>query len=189
MNIVCLLGSPRKDGNSSTMAGKFTDTARDMGAEVTTYALNDLTLKGCQACFTCKKKLERCVLKDDLSEVLEAVRECDILVMATPVYYGDVSSQMKTFIDRTFSYLVPDYAFNPNKSRLPKGKKCLFVIAQGHPKDKLFADIYPRYEYFFKWSFDEVRLIRAVGVYNKGDVLEKEDILAQAEQAAREMVG
>jgi multimeric flavodoxin WrbA len=79
---------------------------------------------------TCKTKLDRCVLKDDLSEVLDAVRETDILVMATPVYYGEVSSQLKGFIDRTFSFLVPDYTTNPNPSRLQSNKKLVFIQTQ-----------------------------------------------------------
>ncbi len=53
------------------------------------------------------------MLKDDLAEVLDAIRDAEVLVMATPIYFAEISSQLKTFIDRTFSYLVPDYPTNP----------------------------------------------------------------------------
>ena len=90
MKIVCLLGSPRPKGNSTAMAGKFCETALGLGAEVTTFALNKLKYRGCQACMTCKTKLEKCVLKDDLAEVLDAIRNAEVLVLATPIYFSDI---------------------------------------------------------------------------------------------------
>ena len=98
MKIVSLLGSPRPRGNSTFIANRFCDIARNRNAEVESFALNKMKYRGCQACMTCKTKLDRCVLKDDLTEVLDAVREADVLVLATPVYYGEVSSQLKAFI-------------------------------------------------------------------------------------------
>ena len=73
MKIVRLLGSPRPKGNSAAMAGKFCETAEGLGAEVTTFALNKLKYRGCQACMTCKTKLDKCVLKDDLADTLSRI--------------------------------------------------------------------------------------------------------------------
>jgi multimeric flavodoxin WrbA len=89
MNIVCLLGSPRPKGNSAAIAGRFVETAETLGAEVRTFALNKLNYQGCQACMTCKTKLDKCVLKDDLADVLDAVHEADVLVMATAIYFRE----------------------------------------------------------------------------------------------------
>ncbi len=189
MKVVCLLGSPRPKGNSTAIARRFCETAASLGADVETFALNKLKYRGCQACMTCKTKLEKCVLKDDLAEVLDAVRDAEALVMATPVYYGEVSSQLKAFIDRTFSYLKPDYATNPKPCRLPPGKKLVFIQAQGHPDEKLFNDIFPRYDGFFKWyGFEDGNLIRACGVQDKGDVEEREDIMKLAEDTAEKIM-
>jgi multimeric flavodoxin WrbA len=189
MEIVCLLGSPRPKGNSTTIAKHFCDTADKLGSMVRTFALNKLKYRGCQACMTCKTKLEKCVLKDDLAEVLDAVREADVLVMASPIYYGEISSQLKAFMDRTFSYLVPDYPTNSTPCRLAPGKKLVFILAQGHPDENLFADVYPRYEYFFKWyGFEETHLIRACGVFDKGDAESRKDILKLAEETANKIV-
>jgi len=85
---------------------------------------------GCQACYACKTKLDRCILKDDLTPVLEAVKNSDVLVIATPTYYGDVSGQLKCFMDRTYSYLKPDYITNSQPSRLAPGKKLVFIITR-----------------------------------------------------------
>lgn len=189
MKIVNLLGSPRPKGNSAAMSGKFCEIAQSLGAEVTTFALNKLKYRGCQACMTCKTKLEKCVLKDDLEEVLDAIRDADVLVLATPIYYSDISSQLKAFIDRTYSYLVPDYATNPSPCRLSPGKKLVFIEAQGLPDENLFADVFPRYESIFKWyGFSDSYLIRACGVFQKGDVKTREDIMKLAEETAKKIM-
>jgi multimeric flavodoxin WrbA len=172
------------------MAKKFCETAERFGADVTTFALNELNYRGCQACMACKTELDKCVLEDDLTEILDRLHDAEILVMATPVYYGDVSSQLKGFIDRTYSYLVPDYGTNPNPCRLSPGKKLVFIQAQGHPDESQFADVFPRYDFFFKWyGFSDSHLIRACGVFSEGDVDSREDVMQLAEDTAKKIMG
>lgn len=188
MKIVCLLGSPREKGNSAIAANRFCDTADKLGAQVQTFALNELEYRGCQGCMACKTKLDQCALEDDLAEVLEAVRETDVLVLASPVYYGDVSSQLKGFIDRSYSYLASDYLTNPKPCRLSAGKKLVFVLMQGNPDEGNFADIFQRYDYFFKWyGFAESHLIRACGVREAGEVEKREDVMRLAEATAEKI--
>jgi multimeric flavodoxin WrbA len=189
MKIVCLLGSPRLKGNSAAMADKFCETVQGLGAEVTTFALNQLKYRGCQACMTCKTKLEKCVLEDDLAEVLDAIHDADVVVLATPIYFSEISSQLKAFIDRTYSYLVPDYPTNPYPCRLSPGKNLVFIEAQGHPDESLFADVFPRYDSIFKWyGFAESYRIRACGVFREGDVENREDTMKLVEKTAREIM-
>jgi len=188
MKIVCVLGSPRENGNSATIADRFCSTAEKLGGEVRKFVLNKLDYRGCQGCMACKTKLDRCVVEDDLTTVLDAVRDTDVLVLASPVYYWDVSSQMKGFLDRTFSYLVPDFITNPVKSRLAPGKKLLLILAQNNPDPESFANIFPTYDYFFKsYGFSETRLIRAFGVSKPGEVAEQEKVMRLAETTAREL--
>jgi multimeric flavodoxin WrbA len=188
MKIVCLLGSPREKGNSATIANRFCATAERLGAEVRTFVLNKLEYRGCQGCMACKTKLDRCILEDDLTEVLEAVRETDVLVLASPVYYGDLSSQLKGFIDRSYSYLRPDYLTNPQPCRLPAGKKLVFILTQGNPDQERFADIFERYDYFFKWyGFVESHLIRACGVQKAGEAAANQDVMKPAETTAEKI--
>jgi len=185
MKIVAVLGSPRLNGNSAAIAGRFLDTAGNLGAETQSFALNTLSYRGCQACMTCKKRLETCVLKDDLTEVLEAVREADVIVLATPVYYGDVTGQMKLFIDRTYCFLTPDFHTNPKRSRLSPGKSMVFIQTQGFEDETVFADVYPRYSAMMQFmGMDKVHLLRACGLSQREDVLEHKDILKQAETLA-----
>jgi multimeric flavodoxin WrbA len=172
------------------IADRFCRAAEAVGAESQTFALNKLKYRGCQACMTCKTKLDRCVLKDDLAQVLDAIRDADILVMASPIYFGEVSSQMKAFIDRTFSYLVPDFSTNPQPSRLAPGKKLVMILAQGDPGEEQYADVFPRYTSFFKWyGFNESHLIHACGVLGPGEVEGREDVMNQTAALARKLAG
>lgn len=186
MKVLCLLGSPRAKSNSSTIAERFVSAMKKQGAETKTYTLNKLKYRGCQACMACKTKLDGCSLKDDFTEILAAMQECDVLVMASPVYYGEVSSQLKAFIDRTYSFLKPDYLTNPSPVRLKPGKTFVLALAQGQEDENMFSDIFPRYDYFMKWyGFKEGHLLRACGVREPGAIETRQDVLALAEELAQ----
>ena len=189
MKIVALLGSPRINGNSSAIAARFLQTAESLGAETKTFSLNKMNFKGCQACMNCKEKLDHCVLNDDLTEVLREIHDADVLVMATPVYFGDITAQLKMFIDRTYSYYVPDFMTQAIPGRLPLGKQLVFIQTQGQTDENMFNDIYPKYELFFQFlGFKNNHLIRACGVNEAQDAGNREDILTLAEDTARQIM-
>jgi multimeric flavodoxin WrbA len=189
MKITCLLGSPRENSNSAAIAGRFTQTAAGLGAKVDMVVLNNLTYRGCQGCLSCKTTSDKCVLKDDLAGVLESLKQADVVVMAMPVYCSDVPGQFKSFVDRTFSYMPSGYREGA-PSRVPPGKKLVFIMTQGAPVEDMFADVPKRYMDFFKRSmaFGEAHLIRAVGVGGGGAIGVPEQYLQKAEQLARAIV-
>ena len=188
MKVVCVLGSPRKNGNSATVARKFVDTAMANGADVHVYYLNDLTFKGCQACMACKTVRDDCVLDDGLTMVLNDVRHTDILVLASPIYFGGVTAQMKAFIDRTYSFLTPNFYRQEKHSRLDPGKKLVFILTQGQREESKFQDIFPKYKNFLQWyGFDDTYVIRACGVDNIDDVLSRPDILDMTSMIAEKI--
>ena len=185
MKIVAVFGSPRPQGNSSTLAHKFLHTAQELGAEVQVYPLNLMSFQGCQGCGACKANLETCILEDDLAPVLEDVKAADVLVLASPVYFGDLSGQLKCFFDRTYSYFNPDFS-----SRVPGGKKAVLVLAQANPDETQFNDIFPRYQrWLTRFGYAPVFLLRAVGVREIGDMKQQTAALAQAASLAREIMG
>jgi len=185
MKTVCVLGSPRPNGNSHAIAGYFCDRLKSIGAEVQSFNLNKLNYHGCQACMVCKTKQDRCVLKDDLTPVLDAVREADLLVMATPVYFGDITSQLKGFVDRMYSFLKPDYRTSSEKSRLAAGKKLVFIQVQARSDESNFADIFPRYSEFWHWyGFKERFLLRSWDVREPGEITKDKEVFKRAEEIA-----
>ena len=185
MKVTCLFGSPRPKGNSAHIAKKFIAEAENLGAEVEQFRLNTLDLKGCQGCDACKTRQDHCVVDDDLKQVLASVKETDILVIATPVYYSDIPSQLKAFVDRTYSFVEADYMTNPNASRLEKGKKLVFIQTQ-EADPEAFKDIFARYSLYFQfYGFEECKLILAGGVGQKSDSTEQKEAFKEAEETAR----
>jgi len=188
MKVLCVQGSPRKKGNSATIAQRFLEVAEDRGATIATYILNELDFRPCQACYVCKTKLKHCALKDDLTPTLNALDECDLVVVATPVYFGDISAQTKAFIDRTFSFVKPDWRNRPDPVRLAPGKKMLWIITQ-EDSEEYYSDIFQRYAGMFKaFAGFDTHLIRGTGVEEPGEVIHKQKIMKQAEEMAQKLL-
>ncbi len=103
--IVVLSGSPRKDGNTERLADAFIGAARAAGKEVTLFRVADLKIGGCRGCMHCFQNQGICIQKDDMEPILDALRQADALVLASPVYYFGVTAQIKLAIDRFFALL------------------------------------------------------------------------------------
>ena len=108
--ILIISTSPRKNSNSESLALAFAEGAKAAGHEVDFVSLRGKTVSFCRGCFVCQKKL-RCVIRDDADELCQKALGADVLVFATPIYYYEMSGQLKTLLDR-FNPLFPsDYAF------------------------------------------------------------------------------
>ena len=189
MKITCLLGSPRLNGNCEALLRSFRESARTLGAEIDYYALRNLNFGGCLGCLACKSKSERCVVQDDLTPVLESVREADALVMATPVYLREMTSLLRAFVERTYSFFLPDFHTNPKPSRLKPGKKLVFIQVQGQADDKLFGDIFPRIEPLFRrYGYTEMHIARICGVRKIGDAEAVKEARALMKEMAERLI-
>ena len=111
--ILVLTGSPRKTGNTNTVAGWVVEGAREAGADVEMIDVTRLKSKnnGCIACLGCQKsdKFE-CAVDDDIRPVLAKIANMDVLVFATPTYFFGPSAQIKLVIDRMYSLIKFDPA-------------------------------------------------------------------------------
>ncbi|MFW2368332.1 MAG: flavodoxin family protein [Desulforhopalus sp.] len=190
MKVVSIIGSPRPGGNTVALTEAVTSVLEQSGAQVSSYMLNKLNVRGCQACMACKGDNDRCVLNDDLTQVLEDVIESDIIIMAFPVYWGEMTGQMKLFIDRTYSFLKPGYMEREDKHRLPPGKKLVWIQVQGAENADQFDDIFARYNQFFEQLnyFSKTYLLRGCGVNALGAVSERPDLLAEARDIGKELI-
>lgn len=97
--VLILSSSPRKGGNSETLAAAFAKGAQEAGNQVELVHLREKQYGFCKGCFACLK-LGHCVIKDDAVEIVSQMHDADVLVFATPVYYYSVSGQLKTMLDR-----------------------------------------------------------------------------------------
>ena len=116
MKIYVLDGGPRKKWNTNLMCESFADGARNAGANVEVIHLFDLTYRGCYSCFVCKlregKSLGKCGYPDEIHDLLEQVSLSDGVVLASPVYMGDITAQLKGFAERLL------YAFHTFDAKL-----------------------------------------------------------------------
>ena len=110
MKVVILNGSPRKGGNTEIMAETFAKAADKHEVEILNIA--PMNIKGCLGCKYCYAHQGECVQKDDMSKVLEILKDADMVVFASPIYWFDITAQLKTVIDRLYACGSTGFHFN-----------------------------------------------------------------------------
>ena len=101
--ILILNGSPRQNGNTASLTKAFTKGAEESGNTVTEFFVADMNISGCRSCYKgTKNPYDPCVIKDDMSKIYPEYVDCDVLVLASPLYYWNISSYLKTVFDRFF---------------------------------------------------------------------------------------
>lgn len=123
MKVIAFNGSPRKKWNTATLLEKALEGASSQGAETNLVNLYDLNYKGCISCFACKKiggkSYGRCAVKDDLTPLLQAVLDVQVIIFGAPFYFGTVTGQMRSFMERL---LFPFYTYTDPPGSLFPGK-------------------------------------------------------------------
>ena len=108
--VLVITTSLRARSNSDILAEKLSTGARDVGHDVEVISLKGKEIKYCIGCLACQKT-QKCIQKDDAIEIAEKVRSADTLVFVTPIYYYEMSGQMKTLLDRLNPLYPSDYRF------------------------------------------------------------------------------
>ena len=140
MNVIAFNGSPRHNGTTATLLNKALEGAASQGAKTEFVQLNQLHIKGCQACFSCKKRggesYGKCVQKDGMTSLYTKIEHADAVFIGSPIYFGTVSSLAKMFIERLFPYFTyKDYSsLFPRK--IPVGLIC--TVGADEQEEKLF---------------------------------------------------
>lgn len=168
--IVILNGSPRKNGNTSELVKAFTEGAESAGNTVTEFFLDKMNINGCKGCFGGHSNKEcPCVQQDDMNEIYPVVKECDVIVLATPLYYWNMSGQIRTVIDRLFALEEGDGNLLRGNSRAC----ALLMAAEGHG----FDDVLLYYEHLMehlRWK--NLGHVLAGGNGDVGDINGKPEI-------------
>ena len=108
--VVVLSTSLRSNSNSELLAKSFVEGAKKSGNEVEYISLKNKDIRFCIGCLTCQKT-RHCVIIDDVAGIMDSVINADVVVWATPIYYYEMSGQMKTLIDRLNPMYSKDYRF------------------------------------------------------------------------------
>lgn len=136
MSIVAIVSSPRKNANTDFLVNAVAEGAKENGKDVQTFYLNTLKdKKGCQGCDACKKNGGTCVTKDDLTPVLDAIRDAEGIVLSSPVYFGEACGQYRMLEDRLYGFLKADFSVS-----FEAGKKVAVITAAGSAGADALAD-------------------------------------------------
>lgn len=174
--IVVLNGSPHEHGCTSSLADAVITAAQKQGAEVESYFLNSMKIKGCQGCFKCMET-GRCVTLDDMQPIYDDIASADGIVLASPVYMWSMSSQLKTAVDRLFAFLRPGHT-----SALSPGKKVLLLFTQGQKDTLMFREYFEHVGKNMQFmSFGDYKILVAGGTHHPEQVLCQADVMKQAE--------
>ncbi len=152
MQILVLNGSPRPNGNTKGMVEAFRDGAVSVGHHVDVVDVCRLKINGCLACEYCHTKSRgACAQKDDMQKIYDLLKEAEMLVLASPIYYHGVTGQLKCVLDRFYSAAYP--------TKPPKLKKAAMILSSGD------ADMYDGAMFSFQGDFLDYLGLENMGVY------------------------
>lgn len=162
--IVILVGSMRKGGNTELLASAFADGAKHNHnveiISVADYKVNYCI--GCNSCFTSKNN--KCFQNDDMNKIYDKLKDTDILVIASPVYFYGISAELKTIIDRLHT---------PMRNKF-KIKKLALILVGAATLPELFDSIKIQYQLILNFfNLEDVGMVLVRGAKNKGDVSDK----------------
>ncbi|MEE1118070.1 flavodoxin family protein [Methanosphaera sp.] len=166
MKIIGINTSPRENSNSKIALEKALDTAESKGADVKIFDLNNMNIKTCQACDYCVEHKGECSLDDDMQEIYNEIKDAYGIIIATPIYMGNVSSLAKIFIDRFYAVMNSLDTYNVH------GKKFSVIASQA-------AVDPPMYEYIKHNLETTVDIFRGIGF----DVEDVELLIGNAKEA------
>ncbi len=162
MNILVLNGSPRPKGKTAEMCAVFREAAQAKGHHVTVIDVCRKNIKGCLACEYCHGKGEGvCIQKDDMQEICALLKETEMLVLASPIYYHNMTGQLKCVIDRFYSVLYP---------KAPESlKKAAMFLSSGDPDMETGA------KFSYDGDFLDYLKLEGMGIFTNHDpdVMEK----------------
>ena len=140
--IVVLNGSPRKNGKTASLVNAFIEGAESSGNEIKELYLQGMKIGGCLACEYCQSNGGTCVQKDDMQIVRDAFLWADVVVFASPQYWGTITGQLKIVIDRLYAVLFGS----------PKMKQFIVIMtARGNMYD-MTMDFFSIFSHYLAWD-------------------------------------
>lgn len=181
--ILLVDASPRKGGNSNAVVDTLADDLRD--CEVTVFKMREKDCRPCRACDACQgKDTQMCVQRDDITPLLPVIDQCDAIVLATPIYNQQITSQAKLFIERFYPFFHVEKKNMSNTSKF--GKKAVVVCSfWGSPKDVTERYAAWTAEGFSQIGAEDTRAVVFNGIPEAGAIRGREDYMSQLYELAK----
>ncbi len=175
MKIITILGSPRRNGNTELLLNRFIEGASNKNV-IEKIVLNELRFFPCQNCDGCLNT-GVCILQDDLTSLYSKIEQAEVVVIATPVFFGSVSAQTKMMIDRFQAVWVAKNKLN----RFFKKKEGYLLVVTGQRKNRFFKNVKETVKMFFNILNIEYKdELFVAGVNRKGEILNHPEILEKS---------
>lgn len=175
MEVLSILGSPRKSGNTAALLNSLIKGMEEnKGAEVEQVFLQEKRISPCTSCKHCHKVHPgQCKIDDDMQELYKKIKSADLMILATPVYWSNMSAQMKTFIDRFYA-LMPD-----ENSSMLKGKKLILLMTCGDELPNSGSEIVEK-SIRETADYTGMEVLGVIGACSQKPTPENKDILCKA---------
>lgn len=185
--IIIIDGGPRKNFNTASMLQKFAEGVMTVGdkIEVKTVRLYGIDYKGCMSCMACKikgKASNVCKFKDALTPVLEEIAEADGLVLGSPIYFGDVTGQMRSFLERL---AFPWLSYNDYSLTAPKRMPVVLMETMNGLPERNNSQGYGSMEYCIQTALGEPKHLNAYNTYQVKNY-ERFELSSFSEEAKRQ---
>jgi multimeric flavodoxin WrbA len=182
--VLVILGSPRRKGNSSTLAARISRGAKSAGAEVETVFLQGLKINPCRGCNTCQKPDSKgCANQDDMQKIYPKLIKADAWVIASPVYWFNMSAQTKIFMDRC--YALTAYAENPFA-----GKRIAIAMSYGDadPVRSGCVNALRAFQDAFRYAGSKIVGMVYGSATEAGDIKNNKPLMREAEELGKRLV-
>lgn len=185
--VLVLLGSPRKKGNSTALAQRVVQGVESAGVKTETVYLNGLDIRPCQGCYACKKKdSSGCVVEDDMQALYPKLIGSYAWVIASPVYWFSMTAQTKIFMDRCFALFNDDR----EKSALA-GKRIAIAMSYGDSDAFNSGCVNALRSFQDAYRYAGAKIVGMVygSAEEPGEITSNADLMTQAENLGRRLAG
>lgn len=188
MKVAAFQGSPRIEGNTDLLLREAVRAIDEAGHEIQLFKLNYMNIKPCQNCGGCGKT-GQCIVKDDMEEIYQAIREADRIILASPIFFFGVSAQAKMMIDRCQAFWCDKYLLKREIPAGPAGRKGLLLLVGGMKKEIGIQCSEATAKAFFRTiSVPGHETLGYLEVDAKGDILKHPTALRDAYEAGKRLI-
>lgn len=172
--VLILSGSPRKNGNSDILCNEFAKGAEEAGHKVEKIRVAEKKIEYCHACYACRDNGD-CAIKDDMAEIMQKMIDCDVMVLASPVYFYSIDAQLKAVIDRSVARWTE-----------VKNKEFYYIVTAADGETEAAETTLACFRGYADCveGAKEMGVIYGIGVYEKGEVTST-SAMVQAYQAGK----
>ena len=185
MNVLGINGSPRMGGNTDILLDEALKGVRAEGSRTEKIILNNLKFSPCQECENVRDD-GTCIIEDDLQLIYQKINEADVIILASPIFFGSLSAQMKMMIDRFQCLWRAKYLAKKNVGKKRKGG---FISVEASTRKDFFDNAKSIIKNFFAViDVDYREELLCPGVSEKGDILKHPDFLKGAFELGKNLI-